>query len=107
MEITSEELKTKIENGEKVVVDFYTDWCNPCRLMKPTFDKISEEYRSQNSEVQLYTMNVEHNKDIAMSLGIRSVPTIKSFSNGEEKYTQSGLHQENQIKLIVDNLING
>jgi thioredoxin 1 len=107
MEITQELLQEKINNGEKLIVDFYTDWCRPCGLMKPVFEKVSEHYRNENSKVQLYTMNVEKNKDIAGKYGIRSVPTIKSFSGGKEVHSQSGVQMESQIKQFVNNLING
>ncbi len=107
MEITSEELKTKIENGEKVVVDFWGQWCNPCRMMKPTFDKVADELKESNSEVQLYTMDVDLNGEFVSSLGIRGIPTIKTFNNGVETYSISGLLQEDQIKNIVENLLNG
>ena len=43
MEITTEELKQKIENGEKLVVDFWAPWCGPCKIMKPIFEKVSQE----------------------------------------------------------------
>lgn len=107
MEITQELLQEKINNGEKLIIDFYTDWCRPCGVMKPVFEKVSEHYRNENSEVQLYTMNVEKNKDISGKYGIRSVPTIKSFSGGKEVHTQSGIQMELQIKQLANNLING
>jgi len=107
MEITTEELKQKIENGDKLIVDFWGTWCQPCRVMKPAFEKLSEEYRNQNSEVQLYTMDVDKNKEFASSLGIRSIPTVKSFSDGKEVYSQPGMQMEGQIKELVTNLLNG
>jgi thioredoxin 1 len=107
MEITTEQLKEKINNGEKLIVDFYTQWCGPCKVMKPTFEKLSEEYRKQSSEVQLYTMDVELNREFAASIGVRAVPTIKSFSGGKEVYTQAGMQMEEQIKQLVSSLING
>ena len=107
MEITTEELKQKIENGEKLIVDFWGTWCGPCKVMKPAFEKLSEEYRKENSEVQLYTMDVELNQEFASSLGVRAVPTVKSFSGGEEVYSQPGMQMESQINQLVTNLING
>ncbi len=107
MEITTEELKQKIENGDKLIVDFWGTWCGPCKVMKPAFDKVAEEYRNQNSEVQLYTMDVDKNKEFAASLGIRAIPTVKSFSEGKEVYSQPGMQMESQIKELVDNLLNG
>lgn len=97
MEITTEELKQKIENGEKLLVDFYTEWCGPCRMMKPIFEKISEQFRNENSDIQLYTMNVEKNRDIAVEYGVRAVPTIKVFNNGEVVDTKTGAQQEAQL----------
>jgi thioredoxin len=107
MEITQELLQEKINNGDKLIVDFWGTWCGPCKVMKPAFDKIAEEYRNQNSEVQLYTMDVDKNKEFASSLGIRAIPTVKSFSGGKEVYSQPGMQMEGQIKELVDNLLNG
>ena len=107
MEITQELLQEKINNGEKLIVDFWAPWCRPCGIMKPIFEKVSEQYRNENSEVQLFTLNVEENKEFASQLGIRSIPTVKSFSNGEEVYSQPGMQMETQIKQLVTNLING
>jgi thioredoxin len=107
MEITTEELKQKIENGEKLIVDFWGTWCGPCKVMKPAFEKVAEEFRRENSEVQLYTMDVDKNKEFASSLGIRAIPTVKSFSGGKEVYSQPGMQMEGQIKQLATNLING
>jgi len=63
--------------------------------------------KTNNSDVSLYTMNVDSNRDLVMSLGIRSVPTIKSFSNGKEVTTKVGVLQEGQLHDLAKNLING
>ena len=102
MEITSEELKQKIENGETVIVDFWAKFCGPCKLYKPTFEKVAE-----SSNIQMYTMDVEENQDYAVQLGIRAIPTTKAFSNGDEIFSQPGMINENDLKNIVKNLIYG
>lgn len=104
MEITGEQLKQKIENGEKVMVDFWATWCGPCRMLKPIFEKVMSE---NTTEVQMYTMDVDANRDIAISYGIRSVPTIKVFNNGEVVDTRVGVIQEYEIKNIANNLVHG
>jgi thioredoxin 1 len=104
MEISSVELQQKINNGEKVIVDFHAQWCGPCKMMKPTFEKLTTE---NTSEVQMYTMDVDLNREIAISLGIRSVPTIKVFNGGEVVETKVGVLSEGQIKDLVTELING
>ena len=104
MEISSSDLRQKINNGEKVIVDFHAQWCRPCGVMKPIFEKLTAE---NTSEVQMYTMDVDLNREIAISLGIRSVPTIKVFNGGEVVETKVGVLTEEQIKGLVTELING
>jgi thioredoxin 1 len=107
MEITQELLQEKINNGEKLIVDFFAQWCGPCKMMKPTFEKVAEEYRNEGSPVQLYTMDVEKNRDLAVKYNVRAVPTIKVFNNGDVVDSKTGIQMEGQLKDLVINLING
>lgn len=102
MEITSEQLKSKIDSGESVMVAFTAVWCGPCKMYKPTYQKLSE-----SSEIPMYIMDVEENQDLAIQLGVRAVPTTKAFNNGGEVFSKSGLMTEGELKTIVKNLING
>ena len=102
MEITGEELKTKIEAGEQVIVDFFANFCGPCKIYKPTFEKVAE-----SSSVQMYTFNVENDTNYAIQLGIRAVPTTKAFNNGVEMFSKPGMLSESELNTIVKNLING
>lgn len=102
MEITSSELKSKIEDGESVMVAFTAPWCGPCKMYKPLYGKVAE-----SSSVQMYTMDVEQNGEYAVQLGIRAVPTTKAFNNGGEVFSKPGMLSENELKGIVNNLING
>lgn len=106
MEITQEELQEKIKNGEKIIVDFYTDWCGPCKMMKPIFEKVSKQLREENSDVQLYTMNAEKNSEISTMYGVRAVPTIKTFNAGNIVESKTGILMEVQIKELVSKLLN-
>jgi thioredoxin 1 len=103
MEITAKELQEKINNGEKVIVDFWASFCGPCKLLKPIFEKVSSE---NTTGVQMYTMDVENNREFAVSLGIRSVPTVKLFKDGEEVMNKVGLMNEGEINNLIK-LING
>ena len=102
MEITGNELQEKINNGEKVIVEFWGTWCGPCIMMKPTFEKVANE---NTSDVQMYTMDIDENKDFVLSIGIRSIPTIKTFNNNELVETKVGVLNEGQIKDLVENLL--
>jgi thioredoxin 1 len=104
MEITSVELQEKINSGKKVIVEFWAEWCGPCKMMKPIFERVASE---NTTDVEMYTMNVDLNKEVAMSLGIRSIPTIKVFDNGEMIDTKVGVMNEAQINGMVKDLING
>jgi thioredoxin-like negative regulator of GroEL len=71
------------------------------------FERVAEQYKNDNSPIQLYTMDVEKNRDIAVKYGVRAVPTIKVFSNGDVVDSKTGVQMEGQIKDLATNLING
>jgi thioredoxin 1 len=102
MEITAKELQEKIQNGDKLIVDFFANWCGPCLMMKPTFEKVASE---NTTDVQMYTMDINENKDFISSLGIRSIPTIKTFNKNELVETKVGVLNEGQIKELVETLL--
>ena len=105
MEITSKELQKKIETGEKLLIDFYTSWCGPCRAMKPMFEQASKNLLGESADVKLYTMNIEEDKEYAINeLGIRSVPTIKGFAGGDEVYHSTGVLRTEQIMEVAKKL---
>lgn len=102
MEITQQELKEKINNGEKLIVDFWAPWCGPCKMVKPLFERVSEK-----SEVPMYTLNVDENRELSVELGVKAIPTIKSFNGGKVVDTKVGVLQEAQLNDLVNGLING
>ena len=104
MEINSTELQQQINNGEKIIVEFWAPWCGPCRMMKPGFEKIAKE---NTSSVKMFTMNIDENKEAAIGLGIRSIPTTKIFNSGETIETRVGVLSEQQINGMLKELING
>ena len=94
MEINSVELQQKINQGEKLMVEFWAEWCGPCKMMKPIFEKVAS---SNQSDVKMYTLNIDNNHEIAVSLGVRSIPTIKMFNSGQVVQTKVGFINESQI----------
>ena len=105
MEINSEDLKLKIENGAKVIVDFWASWCGPCKMMKPMFENASRTLMEEQSDVELFTLNVEENRELVAELGIRSVPTLKGFANGKEVFTEIGVKNTASIMELSKKLI--
>jgi len=102
MEISGDELTKKINSGKKVIVEFWAEWCGPCKMMKPIFEKVSTE---NETEVEMYTMNVDLNKEFSSTLGIRSIPTVKIFNEGIVVNTRVGVMGENNIKSLVKDLL--
>ena len=102
MEITAKELQEKINNGDKIIVDFHGLWCGPCKMMMPVFEKVAS---NNGTDVQMYTMDIDKNREFVSSLGIRSIPTIKIFDGGEVKETKVGVLAEQSIKELVSNLL--
>jgi thioredoxin 1 len=104
MEISSVELQEKINKGEKIILKLGAQWCGPCKMLKPIFEKVAND---NTTDVQMYTLDVDLNREIAMSLGVRSVPTIKMFNAGEVIDTKVGMQSETQLNDMINILING
>ncbi|MCD8210972.1 MAG: thioredoxin [Prevotella sp.] len=81
MEITSENFESLKSGNLPLVVDFWATWCGPCRTMGPIIEELSKEYEGR---IIIGKCDVEENDDLAMDLGIRNIPTIMFFKNGEQ-----------------------
>ena len=80
LKITNKNFEEEILNGEKTaIVDFYADWCGPCRMMSPIIDEIAEE----NADIKVGKVNVDENQELAMKYSVMSIPTIIIFKNGK------------------------
>jgi thioredoxin 1 len=98
--ITAEQLKTKLNNGEKLLVDFDAEWCGPCKSLMPRLEKLEQEF----PHVQFVKIDVDQNQEYMMESGIRSVPTVKIY-DGEKLVNQSAganpdkFYEEHLVKL--------
>jgi len=94
IEITSKEQFEEATKSEKLtIVDFWAVWCGPCRLLKPLLHKIAGE----NSEIQLLTVDVEANQELALQYDINSIPAVFFFKNWEIVDNFTGFMPENEI----------
>jgi thioredoxin 1 len=105
MNLTSEELKSKIESGEKFIVDLYAEWCGPCRMMGPIVEKVSKKLKEEGHEVSVYKFNIEEDKEMAAMLGVRSIPALKGFKGGENVINKVGLISETQLMDMVKEVL--
>jgi thioredoxin 1 len=95
--LTPEEFREKLSSNEKFIVDLYADWCGPCRVLGPIVEKAAIKLEEENSEVKIYKFNIETDRELAMSLGVRSIPTIKAYKDGSEFMAHVGVVQESVI----------
>lgn len=79
-EFTDGNIKEVISSGKPVVVDFWAEWCGPCRLIGPILEDLAEEYAGK---VEIGKLNVDENIDTPNEYGIRNIPTVLFFKNGE------------------------
>ncbi len=79
--ITADEFDEKVLKAEKpVLVDFYADWCGPCKMMAPVLDELSGE---KADEISIYKINVDNNRELAQKYQVMSIPNMVVFKGGE------------------------
>lgn len=88
LELTDSNFETEALNSDKpVMVDFWAEWCGPCRMVGPIVEEVASEY---SEKAIVGKVNVDHNPGVAQKYGIRSIPTILFFKNGEVVDRQVG-----------------
>lgn len=92
--------ETLKSTGQTVLVDFFAEWCNPCRMLSPVIDELSEEMRG----VMFAKINVDRAKETAQRYGIMSVPTLMVFSNGRLGASFTGVASKSQITELISNV---
>ena len=102
-EFTAENFKLEvIKSSKPVLVDFWAEWCGPCRQIAPTVDEIASDYK--NTAI-VGKVNVDHHPTIASTYGIRSIPSILVFSKGEVQQQIVGAVGKTELSDALDKLI--
>jgi thioredoxin 1 len=83
----------------KVIVDFYADWCGPCKMQAPVLD----DFAKKKPDVIILKVNVDQNVDLAETHAIMSIPTMMVFTNGKQTYKKPGFHALNALENLVNN----
>ncbi len=91
-----------LNKNEYVIVDFWADWCMPCKMMSPIFEKVSEKYKGK---VLFGKLNVDENPEIASKYNIMSIPTLILFKNGEKLAEFVGLMPENIFEEKINSFL--
>ena len=91
-----------IKSNKPVLVDFWAEWCGPCRTLSPLLDEVANELGEQISIVKL---NVDENGELAQQYGIRGIPTMIFFKDGEAAKTLVGVQSKDEIKKTLEGLV--
>ena len=95
---SKEEFEEKVLNSSnKVLVDFYADWCGPCQIMAPILD----EFISNHPEIQYYKVNVDENEELSTRYRILYIPTMIVFESGDAKNRCTGVVETSQLEELI------
>ena len=101
-EITDANLQEVLDNEQLVVIDFWAEWCGPCRMISPIIDELAKEY---DNKVCIGKVNVDENDDVVEKYGIRNIPTILFIKNGEIVDKKVGASSKADLKAKIDALL--
>ena len=97
--IESVEQFEELLKNKKVVLDFYADWCGPCRMLSPIIEELAEQY---GEEVAIAKLNVDRVGEVAQKYGVFTIPTVIFFKNGEIKETLVGYRPKAHFEKIIN-----
>ncbi|MBU6340945.1 MAG: thioredoxin [Bacteroidetes bacterium] len=87
-----------IASDKPVLVDFYADWCAPCRAMKPVLEDVKAQ---MGDGVTIFKIDVEKNQMLSERFQIRSIPTFVLFKNGEPVWRKSGMASSSELQMVI------
>ena len=99
-EFNDQNFETEVlKSATPVLVDFWAEWCMPCRMLAPTIDKIAKDYAGK---VKVGKVDTDSNRDVSIKYGINAIPTVILFKNGQVAQKFVGLRQEKDFKEALD-----
>jgi thioredoxin 1 len=89
-----------LKSDAPVLVDYWAEWCGPCKMIAPLLDEVAKDY---GGKLRIVKVNVDENQEITARYGIRGIPTLKLFKNGAEVATKVGALSKSQLTAFLDN----
>ena len=98
--VTDDTFEGEVVNAEgPVLVDYWADWCGPCKMIAPILDEIAEEY---DGKLKVAKLNIDENPNTPPKFGIRGIPTLMIFKGGNVEATKVGAVSKSQLTAFID-----
>ncbi len=98
----AETFRSVVENEKPTLVDFFAEWCGPCKMMKPILEQLKSKL---GNKVRIIKIDIDRNPELSQALQIQGVPTLVLFKNGEILWRESGVRQAAELERIISNHI--
>ncbi len=103
LEFTDSNFQSEVlESDQPVLVDFWAEWCQPCKMLSPTIDELASDY---DGRVKVGKVDTDSNREVSVQFGISSIPTVMLFKGGELQKKFVGLTGKDQFAAALDELL--
>ena len=99
--MTKDTIHETIEKNDIVLIDFWAEWCGPCKTFGPTFEKVSDRYSDDDLSIAFAKVDTEEQQELAAGFGIRSIPTLVAFRDNIGVFSQPGALPEEALDDLI------
>ncbi len=103
LELNQNNVEETLKEKKVTVLDFWAPWCGPCRMLGPIINELSVD--NTDKDVTVAKINVEENQALAVKYGVRGIPTVIIFKDGEEQTRKVGVASKSEFQTIIDGLL--